>query len=54
MVSKIAHRAIQDFDFIGAENFLRRAMEQHKTTGIDIVQHRRLREQLSLCLFFQG
>lgn len=52
--SKLAHKAIQDLDFIGAENFLRRAMEQYRTTGIDDAQHRRLRKQLALSLFFQG
>lgn len=52
--SKLAHKAIQDLDFLGAETFLRRAMEQHKNTGVDSVQHRRLRKQLSLSLFFQG
>lgn len=52
--SKLAHRAIQDLDFLGAEAFLRRAMEHHRHTGIDSTQHRRLRKQLSLSLFFQG
>lgn len=52
--SKLAHKAIQDLDFLGAETFLRRAMEQHKNTGVDSFQHRRLRKQLSLSLFFQG
>lgn len=52
--TKLAHRAIQELDFIGAETFLRRAMEHHRNTGIDDIQHRRLRKQLSLSLFFQG
>lgn len=52
--TKLAHRAIQELDFIGAETYLRRAMEHHRNTGVDDVQHRRLRKQLSLSLFFQG
>lgn len=52
--TKLAHRAIQELDFIGAETFLRRAMEYHRNTGVDDIQHRRLRKQLSLSLFFQG
>lgn len=52
--TKLAHRAIQELDFIGAETYLRRAMEHHRNTGVDDIQHRRLRKQLSLSLFFQG
>lgn len=51
---QLAHKAIQDLDFRGAETFLRRAMEHHISTGLDDVEHRRLRKQLSLSLFLQG
>lgn len=53
-LSKMAQKALREFDFPEAEKILQRALERHKISAPDDAHHSRLRTQLAICSFLQG
>lgn len=53
-LSKMAQKALRQFNFSEAEEILQRALERHKISAPDDARHSRLRTQLAICSFLQG